>query len=69
MSHLHSICLANRAGASVEGGDDFEEPVGSGFWDYFANIAVASGTTVIVQAAATDSLGGVGTLTRWITIL
>jgi hypothetical protein len=55
-------------GNAIESGDAFEEPVGSGFWDYFANVAVASGTTVIVQAIATDHLGGVGVLSQWTTI-
>jgi hypothetical protein len=63
MPHLHL-----RAGASVESGDTFEEPVGPDFWDYFATVAVASGTTVIVQAVATDHLGGVGVLSQWTTI-
>jgi hypothetical protein len=52
----------------IESGDAFEEPVGSGIWNYFAAREVPSGTTVTVQAVATDSLGGVGTLSEWIMI-
>jgi hypothetical protein len=52
----------------VKSGDAFEEPVGSGIWNYLASRAVPSGTRVIVQAVATDSLGGVGILSEWTTI-
>ena len=45
-----------------------EEPLGSGIWNYFATMAIPSGTTVIVQAVAIDSLGGVGTLSEWTTV-
>ena len=45
-----------------------EGPIGSGEWFYFANVAVPSDTTVTVHAAATDSLGGVGTLSAETTI-
>ena len=62
------MVLLDDQGNVIEGGDAFEEPVGSGFWDYFANVAVPSGTTVIVQAVATDPLRGVGALSQSKTI-
>ena len=56
------LTISDDQGNIVESGDAVEEPVGSGIWKYFANIAIPSSTSVIVHAAATDSLGGVGTL-------
>jgi hypothetical protein len=67
VGNLH-ITIRDDQGNIVESGDAFEEPVGSGIWNYFATMAVPSGTHVIVDAFATDSLGGVGTLSEWITI-
>ena len=59
--NLH-VTIQDDRGNVIESGDAFEEPLGSGVWNYFADVAVPSGTRVIVHAAATDCLGGVGTL-------
>jgi hypothetical protein len=67
VGNLH-ISIRDDQGNIVENGDGFEEPLGSGIWNYFATREVPSGTTVTVYAAATDSLGGVGTLSDSITI-
>jgi len=47
-----------------ESGDAFEDPMGSGIWNYLATTEVPSDTHVIVQAVATDSLDAVGTLSE-----
>ena len=62
------MIIMDDQGNVIESGATFEEPVGSAFWGYFANVAVPSGTSVIVQAVATDHLGEVGVLSRWTTI-
>ncbi len=45
----------------VESGDGFEDPLGSGIWNYLTTSEIPSGTRVIVDAVAIDYLGGVGT--------
>ena len=67
IGNIH-VTISDEQGNVIESGDAFEEPVGSGIWNYFANVAVPSGATVIVHAAAIDSLGGVGTLRTGATI-
>jgi hypothetical protein len=44
----------------LESGSAVESFVGSGHWNYLTGVSVPSGTSVIVYAAATDCLGGVG---------
>jgi hypothetical protein len=67
VGNLH-ITFRDEQGNILESGDGFEEPLGSGIWNYFATTAVPSATHVILEAFATDSLGGVGTLSERITV-
>ena len=63
ISHLHL-----RAGASVERGNATEWLDEPNCWEYLTKAAVPSGISVIVYAAAMDSLGAVGALNQSKTI-
>jgi hypothetical protein len=58
--NLH-VTIIEAAGNVIESGEAVESFEGSGYWGYITAVSVPSGTSVIVHAAATDSLGGVGT--------
>lgn len=63
VGNLH-ITIRDDQRNIIESDDGFEDPLGSGIWNYLTTREVPSGTTVIVQAVATDNLGGVGTLSE-----
>jgi len=67
VGNLH-ITIRDDGRNIIESGDGFEDPIGSGIWNYLTTREVPSGTRVTVHAVATDYLGGVGTLSESTTI-
>lgn len=59
----------DEQGKLIERGNATEWPDEPNRWGYLTKAPVPSGTSVNVYATAIDVLGGVGTLSEWITVL
>jgi len=62
------VVIQDERGNLIESGNADAFEAGSACWSYIATVPVESGTRVIVHAAATDCLGGVGALRTGTTI-
>jgi hypothetical protein len=67
IENVHVVIMDDQ-GTIIESGDAEPWPVDPGLWNYMTIAAVPSGTSVIVSAAATDRLGGVGVRSERITV-
>ena len=62
------VVIRDGEGNLIESGDASQFDDCSDYWDYLATVNVPAGTSVRAYAAATDSLGGAGTLSAGTTI-
>lgn len=62
------VTLRDDQGNDIEGGYAMKNEVVDDHWAYIASTPVPPGTVVIVQAIASDALGGVGIQTEKVTV-
>jgi hypothetical protein len=62
------LTIRDEQGNLLESGDAAPWPDDPRFWDYLTKVPVPASTTVIVTATAMDVLGGVGRLSKRVTL-
>lgn len=62
------LILKDQDGNLIESGNAFDYPEEPNQWVYGTSVTVAAGTSVTVQAVATDQLGGLSTRSERVTV-